>query len=346
MKRPVKLAIMAGILAAFVTATLLLNAGNARREAEELAEMTVFTSEADNITVLGWTYAGDSMRFERDGEGWVLQYEPDFPLDSPKVENALDSISSIVAHKGFEPEAGLSEYGLETPEWEIECSMADGSSCVLSIGAETELDGYRYFSNGDGKVYLVDSSLTENFTYALLEMAVQEQLPAMTDMKSLTVTADGVHYRINREKSDGDDGSESFSLEYPDAEPSASPLVLDASLADDFAKTVTYNLFWQSTAGWRCSDEELSSFGLDEPCMKIDVVYYSPEKVDTGMLADDGGPIYDTVYNEEEFHLNIGCGSDGQYYACIAGSDLVYLISSSVYDTLFSMTPEALVSEP
>lgn len=338
MKRPVKLAVMAGVLAVLIAGILILNVGNERRAAEELAEMTVFTPDTEGTVRFGWEYGGDRMMFERSGDSWILSDEPDYPLDPLMVSNAFDSLSRVVAKKSFKPEEALSEYGLEEPAWKVTYITKDGSETVLSFGGETELDGYRYFSNGDGRVYLVDYSLTENFSFTLFDLAEQEQLPTMTDMKSMSVTAGDISYRIDRERPEDGEGTGSFTLVLPDSD----PITLDSTAADEFVRTITYNLFWQVTEGWRCSDEELAAFGLDGPDMEVSVVYYVPEKIDTGMVADDGGPIYDTIYNEEEFRLQIGNGTDGNGHARICGSELVYLISSSVYDTLVNMTPDAL----
>lgn len=351
MKRPVKLAVMAGVLVLLIVGTLLLNAGNERRAEAEKTDFTVFSLDQAGIVEFGWEYGSDLMRFVPSDDKWQYKDDSSFPLDYLKVSQAAEALSEVIAHKGFDPEEELSEYGLEEPEWRIFCSGSDGAETTLSIGDETGLDGYRYFSMGDGMVYLVDSSITDSFSYTLPDLAEQEQLPAtLTDTVSMTVSSGGINYRISRVEAEEDEESEeetkSYILDYPSADDeTAEALALDSTLAEDFMKTITYNMIWQETASWKASREDLSQFGLDEPAMEVSVVYLSPEKLDTGMLADDGEPIYDTKYNEELFRFLIGKGSDGLYYGRIDGSEMIYRIASSVYETLYSMSPDSLISE-
>ena len=335
MKRPVKLAVMALVLAVLIIATIVLNAGNERRAAAEETDFTLFSASADTLSAFGWECGGEQMSFIRTAEGWSYDSDPSFPLDKLKVSNAISSLSEVIAHKSFKPGEELSQYGLEPPLWKIECTGGDGSVTVLSLGNTTGLEGYRYLSLGDGNVYLVDASITDNLAGSLTELAELEQLPSMADAISMTVSAGNVEYRISRP--DADSG---FVLDCPGVE----ALALDTELAGSFIRTVTYDMLLQNLVCWNASGSDLSVYGLDEPAMDISVEYLSPEKIDTGMLADDGGPVYDTVYNEELFRFQVGCTEDGLYFGRIYGSELIYQIASTVYQTLYSMTPEALTA--
>ena len=81
--------------------------------------------------------------------------------------------------------------------------MEDGQSHTLSIGLETAVGGQRYFSNGDGNVYLVDGDIIENFQYGLYDVLKHQTLPEVAQLTGLTVALPGGGYEITREENSG-----------------------------------------------------------------------------------------------------------------------------------------------
>ena len=80
--------------------------------------------------------------------------DPDFPLDSSRIDRMVSAISSISAERTIDQPAALSEYGLSDPICQVTVDTGSGEQSVLSFGNEAELGGSRYMSIGDGKVTL------------------------------------------------------------------------------------------------------------------------------------------------------------------------------------------------
>ena len=116
MKRAKKLLILLGVLivvcaAAFAASKLNpeLNTGN-----DDTDGSAVFTLDADSVTALSFKYTG-SLSFEHDNGTWYSNDDPDFPLDSSRIDRMVSAISSISAERTIDEPAALSEYGLSNP---------------------------------------------------------------------------------------------------------------------------------------------------------------------------------------------------------------------------------------
>ena len=98
MKRAKKLLILLGVLivvcaAAFAASKLNpeLNTGN-----DDTDGSAVFTLDADSVTALSFKYTG-TLSFEHDNGTWYSNDDPDFPLDSSRIDRMVSAISSIIA---------------------------------------------------------------------------------------------------------------------------------------------------------------------------------------------------------------------------------------------------------
>ena len=135
MKRAKKLLILLGVLivvcaAAFAASKLNpeLNTGNDGTDGS-----AVFTLDADSVTSLSFRYTG-SLSFERDGGTWYSNDDPDFPLDSSRIDRMVSAISSISAERTIDEPAALSEYGLSNPICQVTVSTGSGGQKGLPIG--------------------------------------------------------------------------------------------------------------------------------------------------------------------------------------------------------------------
>ena len=82
-------------------------------------------------------------------------------------------------------------------------TVEDGQSHTLSIGLETAVGGQRYFSNGDGNVYLVDKDIIENFQYGLYDVLKHQTLPEVAQLTGIKVELPDGGYEITRQENSG-----------------------------------------------------------------------------------------------------------------------------------------------
>ena len=83
--------------------------GGTKQEVDTSAELSL-----DTEAITGFSLdAGERLTFRREGERWVYEADPAFPLDQQKVETMLDTLSSLHADKTIDRPEALSGYGLD-----------------------------------------------------------------------------------------------------------------------------------------------------------------------------------------------------------------------------------------
>lgn len=302
---------------------------------QEAADSTVFSLDADSVTALSYTH-GDTLAFEKENGEWVYTGDDAFPLASGYIDTMAAALSDISSSKTIDSPGDLSQYGLDEPEYSI--SVTAGETYSILIGDETAIGGERYLSTGDGKVYLVDSAITDSFSYGLYELVQEESVPAMSSIESFCVAVGEKSYELDYIENSGLAYSDDYVWFYKDGD---GYLTLDTDLADSFVRKVT-GLSWASCANYNADDAALAQYGLDEPQLTATVNYIETVKVETDMTDSDGNTIYDTREDEKTFTLEIGDYAGEQCYARIAGSRMVYLIDATVCDSLLHATYESL----
>lgn len=286
-------------------AATLLNSDNQTQE-EETSYTTIFTLEADTVTSLGWDY-NESITFKKDEDAWVYAADPVFPVEESYLETMLSTLSSILSYKTIEAPEDLAEYGLDVPVCII--TVTGGETYTLSIGNETGMGGERYFSTGDGNVYLVASTVLDPFCYDLYDILAYEAIPDLSAATALTVGSEKQSYTISNLEYSGLSYSDSYVWFMDDR-------TLDTELTEALLENVT-GLYWYNCVNYNTSD--LAEYGLDAPVVTASVTY-------------PGGV----------FTLEIGDTVSGYSYARIAGSHMVYQIDPSIAETLMHTTYQEL----
>ena len=311
MKRAKKLLILLGVLivvcaAAFAASKLNpeLNTGN-----DDTDGSAVFTLDADSVTALSFKYTG-SLSFEHDNGTWYSNDDPDFPLDSSRIDRMVSAISSISAERTIDQPAALSEYGLSDPICQVTVDTGSGEQSVLSFGNEAELGGSRYMSIGDGKVYLVDKNIIDSFDCALYDLVTKELLPDMSNIVSFTVESGDSHYELDYIENSGLAYSDGYVWFYKDGD---DYLTLDTALTNAFTGKIT-GLAWGECVNYKANDDDLKAYGLAEPTAVVKVDYIESSEVATNMTDSDGNTIYDTQETEHTFRLEIGSYIDDKCY--------------------------------
>ncbi|MGM9606084.1 MAG: DUF4340 domain-containing protein [Oscillospiraceae bacterium] len=327
-KRLMLLALALVILAGASFAALKLNPDTDAADSAGEEAVSIYTVDPESVTKLSWTYNGETVTLMDAGDGWMYADDRNFPLDESYLDDMLDALSEITSSKTIENVEDLAQYGLEEPACAI--TVTAGKTSEIKLGDTTSLGGQRYLSLGDGNVYLVDSSLLDDFSYGLYDIIRKESIPSMSTIRSFVV----------------DDGDRQFTIDYLEesglahsdqytwfAETEDGYCTLDTELARDFVEQVT-DLKWGKCVDYKATASALKEYGLDDPAVTVTVTYVETSQVETNMTDDDGKTIYDTKETEQTFVLEIG-GYNGNYcYARLAGSQMVYLISADICDCL------------
>ena len=339
MKRAKKLLILLGVLIVVCAASFAASKLNPElnTDSDDSEDTAVFTLDADSVTALSFKYTG-SLSFERDDGTWYSNDDPDFPLDSSRIDSMISAISSISAERTIDDPSDLSEYGLSDPICQVTVDTDSGEQSVLSFGNESELDNTRYMSTDDGKVYLVDKDIIDSFDCGLYDLVTKELLPDMSNIVSFTVESGDSHYELDYIEDSGLAYSDDYVWFYKDED---DYMTLDTALTNAFTGKVT-GLTWGDCVNYKATDDDLKTYGLAVPTVVVKVNYIETSEFATNMTDSDGNTIYDTQETEHTFRLEIGSYLDDKCYARIAGSQMVYLIDGTICDNLLHATYESL----
>ena len=216
------------------------------------------------------------------------------------LDKMLEALTDVESTKTIENPENLDQYGLEIPVCVI--TVEDGQSHTLSIGLETAVGGQRYFSNGDGNVYLVDGDIIEHFQYGLYDILKHQTLPEVAQLTGLTVALPGGGYEITREENSGLAYSDDY-VWFMDGK------ALDNDLTQTLLDMVT-NLNLSECVDYNATD--LSRYGLDAPAVTATVL--------------DGG--------KAAYTLEISASENGECYVRLSDSKMIYQRDAALSDTL------------
>ncbi|MGN0968565.1 MAG: DUF4340 domain-containing protein [Oscillospiraceae bacterium] len=327
-KKLMLLGLVLVVLAGASFAALKLNPDTDANSSTAEESVRIYSVDPDNVTKLSWTYNGETVTLMDAGDGWMYADDRNFPLDESYLDAMLDALSEITASKTIENVEDLAQYGLEEPVCAL--TVTAGTTSEIKLGDETGLGGQRYLSLGDGSVYLVDSSLLNDFSYGLYDIIQKESIPSMSTIRSFVVGDGTRQFAIDYLENSGLAHSDRYTWF---AETEDGYCTLDPELTESFVEQVTY-LKWGRCVDYKATASALKEYGLDDPAVTVTVTYVETSKVETNMTDDDGNTIYDTKEVEQTFVLEIG-GYNGSYcYARLAGSQMVYLISADICDSL------------
>lgn len=336
MKRMKKLFGLLAVLALILGATLLVNLLNSREEtAEEVEETVVFSVNPEEVQELGWDYS-EKILFEAAEDGWVYAEDETFAVNSDYLDQMLDALAEITSSRTITDVEDWDQYGLEVPVCTI--TVTTDTTHTLSIGLETSIGGQRYFSNGDGNVYLVDANLISYFSYGRYDVLQYESIPSMDNVTSLEVVSDAQNYEITYQGGSGLAYSDSYVWFLEDK-------VLDTELTENLISRVT-DLYWGECVDFHA--EDLSVYGLEEPAATVTVNYVETVSVSTGETDEEGNTVFETREDPASFTLGLGSVKD-TCYARIAGSGMVYTVDSSVLNTLlytsyYELQPDEVIA--
>ena len=304
MKRGKKLLTLLLVLVLLAAASFGATKLSAKTEVpEEEKTETVFSLDPETVTSLSWEYS-EALTFDREEDGWTYRENTAFPVEESFLNTILDTLTDVESYKTIESVENWDTYGLEIPVCTI--SVTTDKTYELAIGIETSLGGQRYFSMGDGKVYLVESSMIDPFAYGLYDLLAEQSMPQVTDLTAVTLERPGGTETITCLPENNLTYSDDYVWFWGDK-------TLDTQLTDRFLANIT------ALPLTDCADydaQDLSAYGLDTP--EITATVY------------DGGV--------EGYTLEISPEIKGTRYARLPGTNMVYTVSDSVAQALLYTT--------
>ncbi|MGN0394314.1 MAG: DUF4340 domain-containing protein [Coprococcus sp.] len=168
------------ILVALIAAFLGMKSYNeakeeekAKKESEE--EIHIVDCAVEDITAFSYQINDETISLKKDGENWIYEQDDTIDIDESMVENMLSDTVALTAADAFEQEESLEEYGLSAPANEI-VLKTETKEITLYLGNYNSLvDSYYLKTSESDKIYLVDSTLSTQFSKTIDNITCVEE---------------------------------------------------------------------------------------------------------------------------------------------------------------------------
>ena len=335
MRKATKLYALLGVLLVVCIAAFAVSRYEEKKEQIKNSGEVILEIPTDSVTALSWTNESGTFSFTKD-ETWVYDEDNAFPVDEEKINDLLEQFTSFAAAFAIDDVEDYAQYGLDEPICTIHIT-AGVESYTVELGDFSKMDEQRYVSIGDGKVYLVSHDPLDEFGAVLRDMILDDTIPEFDTAKQIAFTG-SENYTISY-----DEETKSICADdvyFTDGKP------LDTAVITEWL-TSLHELDLTNYVSYNVTDEELETFGLDEPALAITLDYSSSDEdgneTDSGTLVlhlsqnpEELAAYEEAIANEEDVLPDVTC------YARVGESQIVYQITQSEYDTLTDVSYDAL----
>ena len=335
MRKQAKLYALLGVLLAVCIAAFAVSRYEEKKEQIKNSGEVILEIPTDSVTALSWTNESGTFSFTKD-ETWVYDEDNAFPADEEKINDLLEQFTSFAAAFAIDDVEDYAQYGLDEPICTIRITAGE-ESYTVELGDFSKMDEQRYISIGDGKAYLVSHDPLEEFDAVLRDMILDDTIPEF-DIAEQIEFSGSENYTIIRDETGKSICADD--IYFADGQP------LDTDNIDTLLSEIR-SISLANYASYNVTDEELTTFGLDDPELTIKMEYSTRDN--DGNVEDSGTLLLRISRNPEEAAAYEEAALKGEddlpdvtCYARVGQSQIVYEISQSVYDQLTAVSYDTL----
>lgn len=351
MKRSKRILILAGALAVVCAATFALTRYEEHKEKIENSDEVILAVDSASVKSLSWESESGTLAFHRD-EHWVYDADEAFPVDDEKIEELLGLFGEFGVSFIIEDVEDYGQYGLDEPVCTIKFETEE-QSYEVKLGDYSSMDAQRYVSIGDGNVYLVKEDPLDTFDAALNDVIDNDETPVFGQVSGISFSG-GEEYEISYEE----DSSATYCADdvyFTERDGEKKPL--DTSKVESYLSAVS-NLNLTDYATYNATEEELQSYGLDDPELTVSVDYTEEnedgeETQQTFVLHVSRDPeeraAAEEKENEEQEEASADASADSETdaeeitaYVRVGESQIVYRITGDEYKSLTAASYDEL----
>ena len=266
MNRTKRLYVLLGVLLICCVLTLGVSKYEERKEKIKNSDEIIMELNSEDVTELSWEYGAETFAFHKD-ENWLYDEDEHFPVNEEKVDQLLENFQSFGVSFIIEDAEDLSQYGLGDPLCTIHIGLEEENYEIL-LGNYSEMDEERYVSIGDGNVYLVKDDPLDSFDIELSDMIQHDEIPEFDSVTEIQFAGSENYKAVYKE-----DNKVTYSKEdvYFVKEGSGE-LPLDIGNIESYVETI-HELNLTNYAAYDVTDEELKTYGLDDPELTVTLQY-------------------------------------------------------------------------
>ncbi len=334
-KKQITLCVLLAVFAAISITAVLVSRHEEKVEQIKNSGETILAIPADAVTALSWTNENGTFSFTK-GDTWTYDDDSAFPVDEEKINDLLSQFGAFAAAFVIDDVEDYAQYGLDEPVCTINMTAGE-ESYTIELGDFSKMDEQRYVSIGDGKAYLVSHDPLDEFDAVPRDMILDDTIPEFDTAKQIAFSG-SEDYVISYDE----DGTSicADDVYFTDGKPLDTDNVnewLTALMGLDLTDYVSYNI----------TNEELQTFGLDNPALTITIDYSSSgengNETDSGTLVlhlaqnpEELAAYEEALENEEDELPNVTC------YARVGESQIVYQITRAEFDDLTAVSYDTL----
>ena len=335
MRKATKLYSLLGVLLVVCIAAFAVSRYEEKKEQIKNSGEVILEIPTDSITALSWTNESGKFSFTKD-ETWGYDEDNAFPVDEEKINDLLEQFTSFAAAFAIDDVEDFAQYGLDEPICTIHITAGE-ESYTVELGDFSKMDEQRYVSIGDGKAYLVSHDPLDEFDAVLRDMILDDTIPEFDTAEQIEFSG-SENYTIIRDE----DGKSicADDIYFTDGQP------LDTDNVDAILSAIQ-SLSLTNYVSYNVTDEELTTFGLDDPELTVKMEYSTrddDENVeDSGTLLlrisrnpEEVAAYEEAVEKDEDDLPDVTC------YVRVGQSQIVYEISQSIYDQLTAVSYDTL----
>jgi len=331
MKRSKKMIVLVAVLVVACIATFALTQYEEKQEEIKNSDAIILEIPADTADALSWEFTEDGLAFHKGEDGWLYDDDEAFPVSEDKINDILANFEAFGAAFIIENVEDYSQYGLDEPEGTIHLTAGE-QSYDIKMGAFSKMDEQRYVDIGDGNVYLVSNDPMDFLETALSSMIEHDDTPGFENVVDITFSGSENYTIVMTEDSPDTYNPDDIYF----AQLNGEALPLDTDDITDYLNTIT-TLDLLEYVTYNASEEELASYGLDDPELTVTVNYTS--------TGEDDGEVSDTCVihigrNVEELAAYEAAKEADEtlpnvtQYVRVGDSQIVYELSDLDYITL------------
>ena len=278
MKRYKRLLIMAAVLVVACIATLALTRYEEKQEQIRTSDEIILQIPTDTVQSVSWEYSGGgSLAFHKTDEGWKYQDDEAFPVSEEKVMAILEHFEEYGVTFVISDVTDYAQYGLDDPEAVLHLATEE-RSYDIKMGAFSKMDEQRYIDIGDGNVYLVGEDPIDYVSASLSDMILHDDTPGFETVVDITFSG-SENYTIVRTDESTDTYNPEDDIYF--VERNGKTVPLDTGKVRQYLNTVT-SLDLLDYVTYNATEEELQTYGLDDPMLSVTVNFTYTETDEDG----------------------------------------------------------------
>lgn len=340
MKRTNRIIALTAVLLVSCAATFALTKYEQKKEEIQNTDAVILEIPIDTVEILSWNYENQNFAFHKTDDIWIYDDDEAFPVSAEKISDILSQFENFGASFIIEKVEDYAQYGLEDPEAVIEFSTSD-QTYQIRLGAFSKMDEQRYVDIGDGNVYLVKNDPVDTLESELSGMILHDETPSLQTVQELTFNGEvSEHITYVEESKDSYTEKDVYF-----AERDNQALPLDTSTVTNYLNVIS-RLELHDYVTYNATEEELESYGMNEPDLSIQIAYTEIDEDDNETEAEfilhissDPEELQAAKDAEAKAQTNIPAVSR---YVRVGDSQIVYELTETTYDKLLAASYDDL----